>query len=236
MNKRLFYTTAFYSAVFFYCNIVLSQSGRIEYKNKATIGSYFNEIKEKSELEFKRYEALAIYERDIKRKIRYELKFNQNSSLFQPIVNEDANTEVKTGMKAEGIYYKDSISNICFINRRFENFEIQLFSVEWTISNEEKNILGYKCFKAIGYKKTKKSDKETKKKIEAWYTKDIKLEYGPMGFGDLPGIILQLDYGSYHLLATSIEIDQDIEIKKPDIKSKKITEFEFSKMMKTRNK
>lgn len=236
MNKGLFYITALYSAVFFYCNIIISQSGRIEYKNNATIGSHFNKIKEKSELEFKKYEALAIYERNVKRKIRYELKFNQNGCLFQPTINGSADKEVKIVTQAEGIYYKDTISNICFINRRFENYEIQLLDVDWTISNEEKNILGYKCIKAIGYKKTKKSDKEIKKKIEAWFTKEIKLEYGPLGFGDLPGIILQLDYGSYHLLAISVEIGEDIEIKKPKIKSKKITEFEFSKIMKTRNK
>lgn len=236
MKKRLFFITALYGAVFFYCNIIISQSGRIIYKNNATIGSYFKKIEEKSELEFKKYEALAIYERDVKRKIRYELKFNQNKSLFNAIKNINASKEVKIGIQAEGIYYKDSISNVCIINRRFKNFEIQLLAVDWTISNVEKNILGHKCFKAIGYKKTKKNDKETKKKIEAWYTKDIKLEYGPLGFGDLPGIILQLDYGSYHFLAISVEIDEGIEIKKPKIKSKKITEFEFSKIMKTKNK
>ncbi len=54
----------------------------------------------------------------------------------------------------------------------------------WTITDEEKEILGYKATKAV--------TKAYGRLWEAWFTKEIPLNNGPYKFSGLTGLILQL--------------------------------------------
>lgn len=82
------------------------------------------------------------------------------------------------------------------------------FEWNWEITNEEKEINGYLCKKAIsnlnGYH------------FEAWYTEEIPVSIGPEKFDGLPGLILYVKTGAIEIVAKSIKsIDSSITIKQP---------------------
>jgi GLPGLI family protein len=231
-DRTLFFKTVLICTVFFSLEI-FSQSGSIVYKNNATISNVFKEIKLKDSIEYKRYKDYAEYDKEINSNIEYELKFNGSKSTFTPIKNEDDKGMVAMRKNSEGVYYRDSIYNVHFINRRFKDYKVILIPIDWKIQDKSKKILNYNCRKAIGYKIRPKTKDTLGWKYEAWYTEDIKLQHGPIGAGGLPGIVLQLDYSGFHLYAESIELDQDIQIKKPKTKAKLIKEYKFDSIMKT---
>lgn len=82
------------------------------------------------------------------------------------------------------------------------------FKTNWIISNESKIIQGYKCYKATCI--LEKYDGQGKfystYPIEAWFTNDIKKAFGPNGFGNLPGLILELKQAIITFKASKIEI------------------------------
>lgn len=55
-------------------------------------------------------------------------------------------------------------------------------SVEWDILDETKDILGFKCYKAVS--------KDKSYFYTAWFTKEIPIQAGPSSFNNLPGLVL----------------------------------------------
>lgn len=234
MNFRLYlFKTVLFCSVLFSLNI-FSQSGSITYENNASISNVFKEIKLKDSIEYKRYEKYAEYDKELNSKIEYELKFNGLKSTFKPIKSKDDKGIIAIRKNSYGFYYKDSVSNVLFINRRFKEYKVILIPILWEIQDVSKKILGYNCRKATGYKIRPKTNDTLSYKYVAWYTEGIKSEHGPIGAGGLPGIILQLDYSGSHLKARSLKIDQDVQIIKPEIKAKTIREYKFDSIMKTK--
>jgi GLPGLI family protein len=109
-------------------------------------------------------------------------------------------------------------------------------SVNWEITPEQQNILGYNCIKAtrIVGQAQKIGNLETKqRKVFAWYCPDIPVDAGPESYGGLPGLILktEVEDGIQVCTATSIEaVDSTTEIPKPD-KGEKVSSEEFIKIV-----
>lgn len=61
---------------------------------------------------------------------------------------------------------------------------IQNEKIIWKLINENKQINGYNCQKAI--------TKYGKRIWEAWFTQEIPIQNGPYVFGNLPGLIIEL--------------------------------------------
>ena len=84
------------------------------------------------------------------------------------------------------------------LNRRANTTMYRLdYSVrmkDWELTNETKDIDGYTCYKAVHKEFIQRS--QTYRTSTAWYTLDIPVPYGPAGFGGLPGLILELQYGN----------------------------------------
>lgn len=101
--------------------------------------------------------------------------------------------------------------------------ERQLDQVDWKLTNEQKDILGYTCFKA-----TSGPDSML---ITAWFTPQIAVPGGPATYGQLPGMILEVEFDNIHLVATEIkaELDDATLIKGP-AKGKIVTEEEFDQL------
>lgn len=55
-------------------------------------------------------------------------------------------------------------------------------SIDWEITDETKNILGFNCMKAVS--------KNKNLLITVWFTKEIPLNNGPSNFTGLPGLVL----------------------------------------------
>lgn len=122
----------------------------------------------------------------------------------------------------------------------------------WKLTKETKQILGYTCLKATrkisiqaapmrmmviggpGGNTTRDTSRPQPREIElvAWYAQDIASPVGPENYGQLPGVILELDTDNgatvYKALEFKKQVDQK-QLKEPK-KGKTVTAAEFSKM------
>ncbi|WP_298956256.1 GLPGLI family protein [uncultured Nonlabens sp.] len=98
----------------------------------------------------------------------------------------------------------------------------QLFS--WEITNEVKNILGYKCTKAVIKYKDKSLYTNTTPR-EFWFTNELNFNGGPSLFSGLPGPILQIKTPITTITASQIESHENV------LKKEKI-DFENTKTYK----
>lgn len=67
---------------------------------------------------------------------------------------------------------------------------------KWIITKEEKQIGDYKCYKAYL--------KEGKTTSTAWFTLDIPINHGPLGYNGLPGLILELTMPNANFVISEI--------------------------------
>lgn len=117
------------------------------------------------------------------------------------------------------IYYKDFWSRELLVSANIKDFD-------WTIESDIKQIGEYVCYKATGEVVTKDRENNYHHKVIAWFTPKIPLKLGPMGFGNLPGLILELSIGYNTYIATKIEINQNVQFEWPkDIKKMSFEQF-----------
>ena len=121
----------------------------------------------------------------------------------------------------------------------------------WKLVNETKQILGYQCLKATrkitvpatavrrmmvvgGGPAVADTAKPQPREIElvAWYTESIPCPAGPENYGQLPGVILQLDSDNGASVFTATEIKKTLDLKelKEPKKGKQVTTAEFNKI------
>ncbi|MGV8945790.1 MAG: GLPGLI family protein [Lutibacter sp.] len=169
------------------------------------------------------------------------LNFINNESIYElDLINEMAiENESKINltkiMARSGKYYVNNVSKEILHE---ENFTGDLFLIKyqpkvWELSQETKQIGNYTCFKAVIIRKTKdKEGNEVDKIIEAWYTPQIPVNFGPKEYNGLPGLILEVQEGKLNIVASKIELNtkESAVIEKPK-RGKKVTEEEYHKMV-----
>lgn len=107
---------------------------------------------------------------------------------------------------------------------------------DWELHDETKMIGDYLCFKATTFHTiTNPRGKVFKHNFTAWYTPQLPYKFGPAGYGNLPGLIIELqgDRASYGVNRIQFydanEASKENEM--PELKRKKlITEEEFEKL------
>jgi len=114
--------------------------------------------------------------------------------------------------------------------------------LNWKLTGETKNILGYACQQATTMRSGKRNmismengvmnrkEVPDTSNIVAWFTPAIPVSAGPDFEGQLPGLILQIDVNgntTYKAVEVSPKVDM-ASIKEPK-KGKKVTAEEFSK-------
>lgn len=133
-------------------------------------------------------------------------------------MGEDDNQLYKNLETAQSIKKEDFFGKTFLITGDVEKFD-------WKLTGEQKKILGFNCQKATGSK--------DESKYVVWFTPEIPVSSGPDGFGQLPGMILEVnvDDGKRHLIAEKVDfkkLEKDaIEAPK---KGKKVTTEEFDKI------
>lgn len=141
---------------------------------------------------------------------------DDNTSFFESI-NSEKNISFK--YKVYKNFNKDVFYHYEFLTNLLYKTKIDFNVNGWRLVNDQKNIMGYKCNKAI----IKYGDREW----IAWYSNEIPIQDGPYVFYGLPGIILEIssadnDYKFYAVgiensLQGKIELPQAIMLKKEQL-------------------
>lgn len=232
MTKRfIIYTLLFFSA-----NMVAQQqitSGEIQYEFTITTNdSITNEVLKKNKASDKVKKMLkTLYSQN---KAKYLLRFHKNGSIFKAVESlstEENKMNYANLMAGNGIFYTDK--NTDKILNQMEAYG-QLFLVsipkpQWILTQETKTIGKYLCYKATTEQEAETRHGKVVKKITAWYTPEIPINYGPKNFYGLPGLIIELEIAKGSLFrATNINLSltKEIKIKKPT-RGKKLSLQEF---------
>lgn len=165
--------------------------------------------------------------------IFYELIFSKNKSHFRAIefLESDFNPNLSRAL-VNGTFYND-------LNKKIAVHEIEAFGTThnvkkkntvWRITNEQKQIKGFNCYKAVGTQNL--SNK--KHNIIAWFTRDIPFNFGPKGYYGLPGLIVELEDKGRRIYIKELKLKDKKAINAinlPDSDSY-ITEEEFNNIAK----
>lgn len=170
-------------------------------------------------------------------RLNYELVVNEGKSNFYLTSMLDFNEKAARLARAfagNNEYFKDKESNKIIKKVNFSNeiFYVQLEPLsKWNLVNEQKVINGYTCFKATQEKQLKLKKTDRTYLVVAWYCPAIPMVNGPKEFGDLPGLILELQDGKITFLASKIELDSNLKLTLKDVNHKLILEEEFYKIV-----
>ncbi len=169
--------------------------------------------------------------------INFLLKFNSAESVFKAdgFLEIETNRFYKVAVGPEGsrIYYTNNASslNIQQIDAYGELFLVEYPKNEWKLLNETKKIGVYTCYKATTIIKTKGIKGVVETPIEVWYTPEINIPFGPLGYNGLPGLIVELSMFNFKYYVSKIELNSETEItiKKPS-QGKKLTKEQFEEI------
>ncbi|WP_299211466.1 GLPGLI family protein [uncultured Aquimarina sp.] len=151
--------------------------------------------KRRKPLEIPEYDFITVLKVDHKKSLYYPQEKVSNDTLSETRTNEKGRkyTREHINYNDSEIIYVDRTSKKIVSSLKIHEFdqrgrtfliEEELEQLQWTLIKETKKIDQYICYKAI----LNNSDK----KVEAWYTREIKLAHGPKGYYGLPGLILEL--------------------------------------------
>ena len=219
---------------YFFSHVVLSQknNGIATYDVKTNFTfKNVNSEKEKALLE-------KIFKESDKTTTKFELLFKDKESLFygKKQLSKNNNKIDLASIKAKiigSIYVNLKIKKI--IQRTEEFGEIFLInkntdSYQWELTNEKIKLGNYTCYKAI----LKHKEKQINETI-AWYTPDIPINIGPLGYSGLPGFIVMLQDDIFVYTLNNIQFKlsekEKRKIQKPK-KGRQVTLREFDSIYK----
>lgn len=167
-----------------------------------------------------------------------ELLFGATESLYRNVEEEEEEDDAGGGgvvmkiQRPEVIFYRNFATKRKVDFREFmgKNYLIEdtLAGGNWKMTGESKQVLGYNCMSATT------TDTVRKREITAWFADALPIASGPQTFGQLPGMILEVDInnGEIVLAAKKVEFKK---LKKGELeapkKGEKITEAEYQKRL-----
>jgi GLPGLI family protein len=167
-----------------------------------------------------------------------ELLFNATESLYRNVEEEDDDDDSGGGgvvmkiQRPELLLYRNFATSRKADFREFmgKNYLIEdtLAGGNWKLTGESKQVLGYNCMSATT------TDTLRKREITAWFTDALTLSAGPQHFGQLPGLILEVDINNGEIVIAAKKVEFK-KLKKGELeapkKGEKITEAEFQKKL-----
>jgi GLPGLI family protein len=210
----------------------------ITYKKAKIKKTFTDDKKEKlGKDKLKRFAAVEEETDKAANNLSFSLSYSNNHATFK--VNDFMETPNNSYIKlallpyGNGEYYNSPTERIKLMDSFGELFMIYYpkNEPEWTLQKETKKIGKYTAYKAIIKEKVKSEKGFIYYNITAWYTPEINIQYGPIGYSGLPGLILELQKNNIIYYTTNIELNPKkiVKINKPT-KGKKITEEEYNDM------
>lgn len=107
---------------------------------------------------------------------------------------------------------------------------------EWTINYADSlRINDYLCFKATCFEEVKFKNSLAKSEVTAWFCPELPYQFGPNGYGLLPGLILQINSNRTNFYMKKISYIDNISIDTL-IKSNLITEDDYDNLLYTKSR
>lgn len=171
------------------------------------------------------------------------LKFNSQKSYFTkeiPMqINKSPALKISLsllGLSNEGYFSSIAEKERLEITEKFGKtylIEDDLMKKErWNVTQEMKKMGKYVVYKATTTEVVENSKGKFENQVIAWFAPEIPYSFGPLGYGGLPGLILQLELNSNFPSKYTVESvefnDEEIEIEVP--KGQRITSDEMNKM------
>lgn len=163
---------------------------------------------------------------------RKSLTFNQDAALYRNVERSPEEMQEEGGgmrimiRETDDQVYSD-LKNMTTTEQR--EFMSRMFLIstdlkrhQWKLTGQQKTIAGYPCQQAM--------NSDTSLHLTVWFTPLIPLSCGPGGFGNLPGMILEMNFedGERIITAKSVEIKPiDGALLKKPAKGKKVSREEF---------
>ena len=225
--------------IFFCCclNNLIAQniSGKIEYTKGIVSLEENDPNNSKSSYTYQRLKELESGFSEL----TYVLEFNNNEALFyhEEIISFDEGPWLRLVLsvgKGKGVYYSNiSTGTKTHQLEAFGGSQFLITSnvsdIKWKLHNETKKIGDYVCYKASTTYVVKNNTGTFNHPVTVWYAPEIPVGFGPVGYGGLPGVIVELtvQYVKYTVSKVTLNPKKKIEIKKPT-KGKLVTEEEFN--------
>lgn len=86
---------------------------------------------------------------------------------------------------------------------------VKIDNIDWTITNDSKEILGYKCYRAIAEIINPEEENKLTVPTNAWFCPKLTNRGGPTAYATLPGIILELENEKMKFIATKVKINEN---------------------------
>lgn len=219
----------------FSCSVIAQKNIRVEYTAKV------NPLEKK--FDFDRLQQMFDYAVENDDNFRFELLISKKQSRFTNISVMPASESPHlnnialnfTGYVGEVYNFEEAIYSECFgcgtdvlLKRpKKEN---------WVLTNETKEIDGYLCYKATNIYKVVGSEKTFNHPVVAWYCPKLPYGFGPNGYGNLPGLILELQVRNVVFGLKKIEFNSELTLDFSFLKTVKTTsEEELNTMLQKQN-
>jgi len=218
------------SLIFLTSSFIFSQKAKVTYiastsnymeglKTKKNHTKYLDDINNSSDVECNLY-------------------INKNKAYYkkeESLKVDGSSINMTSVLAGIGIYYYDL--KIGSSLTEIEGFLVEHKKINWKLTNETRKIGEYTCLKATTIVIRKYRDGYREKKIIAWYTPEIALNFGPKFYYGLPGLILSLQEGNeIYFIVKTIDLNpkEDIIIPEPPKDLERITFEEYGKIISKR--
>src|SRR5690606_9763181 len=129
------------------------------------------------------------------------------------------------------LYYNNLLTSKRLVEYNFagEKYVVNDEGLTWDMTQKQQIINGYVCFQAITQVKIKTVKGDEKLEVVAWYSPQIPVPFGPIGFAGLPGLIIKLEYQQSVYLVSKIKLNtkKPTNVQIAPFKGKQMTQVEF---------
>lgn len=146
--------------------------------------------------------------------VKFKLIANKSDSKFKIIDYVEIDSDKSVDMFICNIagYFGDIFEYKDSIYKKDDNLAVNKYEksakiANWVLETESKVIDNNLCYKATNIKIVKNSVGEFKFPVIAWYCPKIPISSGPNGYGNLPGLILELQVRNVIFGASQITLN-----------------------------
>lgn len=168
---------------------------------------------------------------EISKEFVFKLQFNKSESLFsldKRISESSQDFALSMVDFLNPIYTNIATNEKIYISEDNEFLITDNMNSDWILSTETKMIDDYLCYKATSEHKITNGKGTFKFPVTVWYCPALPYSFGPIGYGKLPGLIVEYHRRNFVYGLKKLTIsDKEIEITKPS-KGRRISSQEYN--------